>query len=395
MAWYKKVKRYSGNYTDYVRQKQEDYDKNLKEYKSQQQFIKKEQELIDKFRYKATKASMVQSRIKALDKIELVDSPQKGDNRTFHFNLKCDQSGREVLKINNLCFGYDSVLGSVTLDVMREDRIGIIGGNGIGKSTFLKTIAGKIKALGGNYTYGYNTKIGYFEQLADKHTSTKTVFEDYIEDVNITDNQARSELGAFLFSGDDIEKRLCDLSGGEMVRLQLLKIFRSNPSVLLLDEPTNHMDLAGKEQLEKILSGYNGTLIVVSHDRYFIKKVTKSVLYFGSKIVYYPDGYNEYLSKREKVEVKTVKEEKRLTQSNIDYQRGKERAKRERAKKNLEEKISFTENKIDELNQKINTAEVYENVEKMLSMNEEINLLKSTLDDLYNQWYDMEVEDGN
>lgn len=389
---YGKTKRYVGNYSNFVKQKQEDYVRDLERYKAQREKIKREEELIEKFRYKATKASMVQSRIKALEKMEKLENPQIADTKTFHFNIDMDNSGKEVLEVEDLLVGYDKVLAKINLKVMRGDKIGIIGGNGIGKSTFLKTLAGKIKSLGGNYKYGHNVKIGYFEQQVTKHTSTKTIYEDYIEEFSdLTETEARTNLGSFLFSKEDIYKQLNELSGGEMVRFELLKIFKKNPNVLLLDEPTNHLDLVGKETLEKMLTDYKGTILVVSHDRYFIKKVTKAVLVFeNGEVNFYEDGYNQYLQKRkpqENIEIK--KEQKPLTDSNINYIKSKEKAKKERMLRNIEEKIKLLEEEIDLLKIKINTPEIFENVDKLLNTNAEIENKNNELNALYEKWEEL------
>ena len=398
---HKTTTRYVGNYTDYVRQKKENYFKLLKDYKQEQSEIKRQEDLIERFRYKATKASMVQSRIKALDKMEKLENPLSADTRTFHFNITPETaSGREVLEVKNLKIGYpDLLLGEINLKVMRGERIGIIGKNGTGKSTFLKTIVGKIKQLGGEYSYGHNVKIGYFEQQASKHTSTKTVYEEYTDEFDkLTETEARNDLGCFLFTKDDVFKQLNELSGGEMVRLELLKIFKRGPNVLLLDEPTNHMDIIGKETLENILSDYNGTIIVVSHDRYFIKKVTTSILYFGenNQITYFPSGYNEYLDKRESLinnfESKQYTKDdsnKNLTQSENDYSKNKEKRSKIKKLAGLEDKIKIVEQELNELNNKINTPEIFEDVEKMLSMNSEIKNKEKELEDLMQKWLEL------
>lgn len=396
---YGKIKRYVGNYTDFVNQKNLNYQKEVEAYKRQQETIKKETELIEKFRYKATKASMVQSRIKALDKMEKLDNPVFGNTKTFHFNINMgENTGREVLEVKDLKIGYDSVLAQLNLKVMRGDKIGIIGQNGIGKSTLLKTLANKIPALGGTYIYGHNVKVGYFEQQANKHTSTRTIYEDYIDEFSdLTETEARNDLGCFLFSQEDIFKHLNELSGGEMVRLELLKIFKKNPNFLLLDEPTNHMDLVGKETLEKMLENYKGTLITVSHDRYFIKKITKSLLVFEKdRIDFYCDGYNEYLQKKERnkiVEEKSIAQnEKKLTKSNLEFLQNKEKNKKERMANNFEQKIKEKEKEIEELKVLINTPSIFENVKKLLSINNQIEACEMELNELIEKWYELTDE---
>ncbi|MBQ7307239.1 MAG: ABC-F family ATP-binding cassette domain-containing protein [Clostridia bacterium] len=396
---YGETKRYLGNYTSFVEQKKLKYERDLQDYKLQQEKIKKEEELIERFRYKATKASMVQSRIKALDKMDKLENPQLSDTKSFKFKFyNQENTGKQVLEINNLKIGYDKVLAEINLKVMRGERVGIIGGNGIGKSTLLKTLSNKIPKLDGEFSFGYNVNVGYFEQQTVKHTNPKTVYEDYMEEFpQLTETQLRNDLGAFLFSQEDIYKRLCDLSGGEMVRLELLKMFKKNPNVLLLDEPTNHMDLVGKETLENILiEDYKGAILVVSHDRYFIKKVTTSLLVFeNDKVVYYEDGYNQYLEKKKKekeddtVFVQQEKSQKNLSQSNIEYLKSKEKAKKDRMMKSLEEKIKVCEKDLEDLKIKINTPEVFENVERLLKTNNEIQEKENQLDLLMEKWFEL------
>lgn len=394
---YGETKRYLGNYTDFVKQKELNYQKDLQEYKLQQQKIKKEEELIERFRYKATKASMVQSRIKSLDKMDKKENPTTSDTKTFHFKFyDQEDSGKEVLNIDNLKIGYDKVLATINLKVMRGERIGIIGANGIGKSTLLKTLANKIPKIDGDFRFGYNTKIGYFEQQATKHTSQKTVYEDYMDEFpSLNETQLRNDLGAFLFSQEDIFKRLCDLSGGEMVRLSLLKIFKKNPNVLILDEPTNHMDLVGKERLESILlENFKGTILVVSHDRYFVKKLTTSILVFENDgVTFYEDGYNQYLEKKSKekqiLTQNNERNEKVLTQNNIDFLKSKEKAKKERMAKSTEEKIKICEKELEELNIKINTPQIFENVDLLLATNLEIKEKEKELDSLMEKWLEL------
>ena len=389
---YGKIKKYVGNYTQFVAQKKINYENDLKRYQAQQNKIKKENELIDRFRYKATKASMVQSRIKALDKIELIENPQIENIKTFHFNFKEDASGKEVLQIDSLQIGYDKILSEITLNVFRGDKIGIIGKNGVGKSTFLKTLAGKINSLGGKFNFGYNTQVGYFEQATKHINSVKTVYEDYIDEFpELNETEARNDLGCFLFTQEDVFKELSKLSGGEMARYELLKIFKRNPNILLLDEPTNHLDLVSKEQLEDILEKYQGTILAVSHDRYFIKKITKSILVFDDDVKYYPNTL-EYMENRQSVlnETKTKKEKVEEDKSGYnDFLRNKEKQKKERMTKNLENKIQMLESDIKILKDRLNTPEIFENVDKLLEVNGEIENKEKELDLLLSQWYDL------
>ena len=301
--------RYEGNYTDFVEQKQINYELKLAEYNKNLKEIERLTALADRFRYKATKAKMVQSKDKVIEKLEAKTfKPLEADTKTFHVKIVPNKTGgKEVLRCNNLVVGYegartdrpydDSVganadnvgasyaspngIATINLIVNRHDRLAVIGANGTGKSTFIKTIVGAIPKLGGEYEYGHEIEYEYFDQRIAENNSTKTLFDDFSDEFpTYTNTEVRNRLGRFLFGEEDISKRVCDLSGGEKVRLCLSKIFERKPNLLILDEPTNHLDILGKESLEEILNNYDGTVILVSHDRYFVKKISNKILYF-------------------------------------------------------------------------------------------------------------------
>ncbi|MEE1320442.1 MAG: ABC-F type ribosomal protection protein [Acutalibacteraceae bacterium] len=277
-----KTYKYDGNYSSFVEQKKQVREQQAKDYEAQQKEISKLNELIERFRYKATKAAMVQSKIKQLKKMDIIEPPESYDSKQFHANFQPDlRSAKDVLNVSNLKIGYESVICELSFNILRGQHIGIIGGNGKGKSTLLKTIVGAIPYLDGSFTVGNNVRVGYFDQQMAQYTSDKTVFDDFLDEFPFLDNfQVRNALGAFLFSGDDVFKRVDMLSGGEKVRLALCKLFKKKPNFLILDEPTNHMDIVGKETLESMLSDFDGTILFVSHDRYFVKKVADSLLVF-------------------------------------------------------------------------------------------------------------------
>lgn len=308
---YGTARRYPGNYTNFIARKKENYDKQMKDHIAQQKEIERLQRMVTRFKGKPTKTSMAQSKQKAIDRMVIIEAPDKYDNKTFHANFQPEkETGNDVLYTSELAIGYDHPLSVVSLDLKRGEKLGILGGNGLGKSTFLKTIVGKIPALSGEYRFGTNVQIGYFDQQMAMYTSNKTVLDDFWDEYpNLTETEARNALGAFLFSGEDVFKNVNMLSGGEKVRLALCKILKTRPNVLVLDEPTNHMDIVGKETLESMLKDYKGTLIFVSHDRYFVKKVATQLLVFEDGMTnLYQFGYEQYQEKldREASESKNV-----------------------------------------------------------------------------------------
>ena len=350
---YHTTKRYKGNYSDFVRMKRENHEKLLKDYSAQQKEIARLQAIVDRFKNKPTKASMARSKLKAIEHMVKIDRPDEYDNKTFHTNFQPESvTGNDVLFVKDLSIGYDHELSRINIDIKKGDKLGILGGNGLGKSTFLKTIVGNIPPLQGEYRFGTGVEIGYFDQQMAMYSSDKTVLEDFWDEFpSLTQTEIRNMLGAFLFSGDDVFKKVNMLSGGEKVRLALCKIFKRRPNVLILDEPTNHMDIVGKETLESMLKDYKGTLIFVSHDRYFIKQVSQRIMAFehGNASVF-NFGYEEYLEKKQSAEaanniVTTVEK----SEPRVNNNPGKERSKLERKQKKLEEKLEAEENRISEL----------------------------------------------
>lgn len=295
---YGTVTRYSGNYSDYVAQKKERYEKQLKDHIAQQKEIKRLTELVERFKNKPSKVAMTRSKLKQIEHMELVARPADYDTKSFaaKFSPKLE-TGKDVLYAKDLAIGYDGrVLATVNLDIKRGERLAVLGDNGIGKSTLLKTIAGKLKPLSGDMRLGVNVQTGYFDQRMAMYTSDKSVIDDYWDCYpTLTETEVRSRLGAFLFTQDEVYKEVSSLSGGERVRLCLAKIFHTQPNVLILDEPTNHMDMIGKETLEAMLATFPGTVIFVSHDRYFVKKVATQILDMRlDGIRLYQFGYDEY-----------------------------------------------------------------------------------------------------
>ena len=386
---YGKTEKYNGNYTEFTRLKKLKKEQQLKDYNAQQKEIAELEGVIERFRYKATKAAMAQSKIKQLEKIERIEAPDRDDNRTFHTSFSPDDLGvKDILSIKELKIGYTTPLSTVNLEVKRGDRIGIIGGNGLGKSTFIKTLVGVIPPLSGEYNFGARVNIGYFDQQMAEYRSRDTVLADFQKSYpSLTDFEARSNLGAFMFSGDDVFKTVDMLSGGERVRLALCKLFMKKPNFLILDEPTNHLDIVGKETLEDILESFEGTLIFVSHDRYFIKKLSQKILCFDKgNTRLFNFGYEEFLE-NEKNESAPVTENVSLKKPKKKFTTpGKERSKKERAILKKEEEIALLEEKINGIKDEINLPENQSDYIKLSELQKELEEAEIGLDVAYNDW---------
>lgn len=361
-----KTYKYNGNYSAFVEKKKELREKQAKDYEAQQKEIARLQELIERFRYKANKAAMAQSKIKALERMELIEPPESYDLTAFRGAFEPDfQSVNDALTVRELEIGYEKTLSKVSFDIKRGQHVGILGGNGLGKSTLLKTLVGNVAPLSGSFIFGGNVKIGYFDQQMAQYTSNKTVLADFLDEFpSLTDFEARSALGAFLFSGEDVFKNVDVLSGGEKVRLALCKIFKHKPNFLILDEPTNHMDIIGKETLEQLLKDFSGTLLFVSHDRYFVKKIAQHIISFEGKktVKWFEYGYEEYedfqLKKLAQTDEATLPSPALKKQSKTSYTTpAKEKSRRERALAKAEEKVSALEDKVQQLNDELQKEE--------------------------------------
>ena len=391
-----KTYKYNGNYSEFVIQKQLLREQQKKDYEAQQKEIARLSELVERFRYKANKAAMAQSKLKQLERMDLIEPPETYDNKTFKAAFKPDmRSVNDVLSVRNLAIGYDNILSVVSFDIKRGEHIGIIGGNGLGKSTLLKTLVGALPSLGGEYIMGGSIKIGYFDQQMAQYSSSETVLEDFRREFpSYNDFQARSALGAFLFSGDDVFKTVDMLSGGERVRLALCKIFGKKPNFLILDEPTNHMDILSKEVLEDILVDYEGTLLFVSHDRYFIKKVAQQLLSFeGGETKFYRYGYEEYLEKQalpspdaDSNDKTPVKAPKKAFTTPL-----KEKSRRERNLKKAEENVSRLEAELSELESALADESNQSDYIKLGELQNELARVSQELEDAMLVWEEAEA----
>lgn len=436
----KETVRYDGNYTDFVEQKEINYQLKLAEYNKNLKEIERLTALADRFRYKATKAKMVQSKDKVIEKLEAKTfKPQEADTKTFHMKIVPNKvGGKEVLRCNDLVVGYDkgsynslvhgttecsplqdspiqvNVIAKVNIIVNRGDRLAVIGANGTGKSTFIKTIVGVLPKISGEYSYGHEIEYEYFDQRIAENNSTKTLFDDFSDEFPTYDNtEVRNRLGRFLFGEEDISKRVCDLSGGEKVRLCLSKIFERKPNLLILDEPTNHLDILGKESLEEIIDNYDGTVIFVSHDRYFVKKVSTKILLFEdgaretrpheserAQTKFFEFGYadyDKYIKEKElsesqdaagssaytKINSNTTDKE---TQGKKSYIESKQRNKDDKKIKKLEEEIVKLEKELEMLNLRLQDGSIQSNFEELSAIQNEIDEKNSAIMERYEMW---------
>ena len=393
-----KTTKYVGNYSQFTVLKKQLREQQAKEYLAQKKEIERLKELVDRFKYKPTKAAMAQSKLKQIEHLIPVEAPDTYDMRTFHADFEpADIGVKDVLSVKDLTVGYDKPLSTVNLEIKRGNRIGIIGGNGLGKSTFIKTIVGQIKAISGEYTYAPRVQIGYFDQQMAQYKSSDTVLIDFTKSFPaLTEFEARSALGAFLFSGEDVFKTVDMLSGGERVRLALCKIFKTRPNFLILDEPTNHMDIIGKETLEEMLSSFTGTVLFVSHDRYFIKRIAESVLVFEpDNVKLYPFGYEQYLESQKNVKEVEIKQEIKEQPKKKGYTTpAKEKAKRERAIAKAEEKIALLEEKIAGVKTELDLPENISDYVKLSELQTELCELETELDIVFNEWEKLSEENS-
>lgn len=308
---YHHIKRYAGNYTAFMKRKEEDLIKQEKDYEEQQKEIKRLTEWIEKWKNTPTKVAATHSKRMAIEHMVKIEKPRRFDTKAFHARyIPRIESYTNVINAKNLEIGYDKVLSTVTFLLQKKERLAVIGENGKGKSTLLKTLVGEIPALGGEFKFGQNVEWGYFDQhkaVMERFDPEQTVLDNFWEAYpDYLREEVRSELGGFLFSGEEVEKKMGQLSGGEKVRLALCKMLQTRPNLLILDEPTNHMDIVGKDALEKMLNEYEGTVLFVSHDRYFISRVATGILEFSSEesvkgnVKQYKMSYELYLEEKER-----------------------------------------------------------------------------------------------
>ena len=402
------IMKFPGNYSFYLDKKAENYERDMKLFEKQQDEVAKLQDFIQRNLARASTTKRAQSRRKQLDRMELMDRPLGDESSaTFRFDIE-KQSGNEVLNIHSLSIGYEkdaAVSTNINLRVTRGESIALVGPNGVGKSTLLKTIVEKLPALDGELQIGTNVFIGYYDQQQADLTSNKTVLKELWDEYPFkNEKDIRTVLGNFLFSGDDVLKIVSSLSGGEKARLALAKLMLQKANFLILDEPTNHLDLDSKEILENALIDYPGTILFVSHDRYFINRIASKVIELNLEgVTDYLGDYDYYVEKKlEQEELKALQqnEQQSSVQSNpsekTSYQQDKEAKKLERQRQRRIEQI---ENQIEELEQAVDQNEqllcdpaVFQNHVKSLEINEENEKYKQELEQLMEEWTTLSEE---
>ncbi|MDR2834353.1 MAG: ABC-F family ATP-binding cassette domain-containing protein [Streptococcaceae bacterium] len=403
----RKMRSYAGNYSRYLELKAAQLASDLKQFEKQQEEIAKLEDFVARNLARASTTKRAQSRRKQLEKIDRLEKPIETD-KSVKFGFQIEKvSGNVVLTLNDSAIGYKDTLSEpVSLDIRRKDAIALVGPNGIGKSTLLKSIIGKIPFIKGEVALGANVSVGYYDQEQAQLSGRKTVLKElWDEHPTVAEKDIRSVLGGFLFTGDDVEKTIPLLSGGEKARVALAKLSMDYDNFLILDEPTNHLDIDNKEVLENALIDYEGTLLFVSHDRYFINRVATKVVELsekGSKL--YLGDYDYYLEKKQEEEellrLKELEEGKSVveiqaTQTKQDFQAGKEQAKKLRAAQRkveaLEEQMSEIEATIQKLHLEMEKAAEENHVDSLHNLNQKMEQLQKTQDELMNEWEEASV----
>ncbi|RIL51523.1 ABC transporter ATP-binding protein [Mammaliicoccus fleurettii] len=396
------VKKYVGNYSKFLKERDAHYEKVMAEYERQQSEIKKLETFVEKNITRASTSGMAKSRRKVLERTERIDKPRL-DAKSAQINFEINRAtGEDVLKINNLEIGYsESITSPINLEVKRHDRIAIIGPNGIGKSTLIKTIAQKLPALAGDVLFGSNIQIGYYDQKQAEFKSNMTIL-DYVwnQYSHMLEKDIRTILGRFLFTQDEVKKVINDLSGGEKARLQLALLMLEKNNVLILDEPTNHLDIDSKEMLEQALQNYEGTLLFVSHDRYFINELANKVFhitYEGNEL--FQGDYQYYLEKLEQRDAINSYEQNdsSSTQTTKDdnfytnqKQHKKEKRKLERQLEEIENNISTYEEQITNYEHQLTLPEIFNDIEKSNEINNLRIETERLLEENMEKWEEIE-----
>lgn len=395
----KKLKTYNGNYSKFIELSKIDKEIELKKYDDQQKDLKKQEESIDRLKAFGREKHLkrARSKEKALDKVEVLDKPESYRKRAkIQFNPTVT-SGNDVLQIRDISMGYGNriLFKDLNLDIYREEKVALIGANGIGKSTLFKIITNELCPLSGNVKFGANVNVSYFHQEQKTLNLDNTIIDEiWNSNAHLTQTAIRSMLGAFLFEEEEVFKKISTLSGGERARVAILKLILSNANFLLLDEPTNHLDIDSKEVLEEALSNYTGTIFTISHDRYFLNTVVDKILVLDKEgITEYLGNYDYYVDKKRKTQEMSIVEEKEdKTKTQLKEEKRKERDQREAEKKNrikrqnIEKEIEEIEAKIEEIDELLCQEEVYSNPEKAKDVSLDKSNLEEKLSLLYEQW---------
>lgn len=396
------ITKYIGNYSKYLDIKADEFERDMKQFEKQQEEVAKLQDFIQRNLARASTTKRAQSRRKQLERMQLMDRPL-GDEKSASFGFEIErQSGNDVLKVDTLAIGYEeeTISHNLSLRITRGESVALVGPNGVGKSTLLKTILGQLPAINGSIQHGSNVVIGYYDQEQAKLTSNKRVLNELWDDHPLrNEKEIRTILGNFLFSGDDVLKIVSTLSGGEKARLALAKLMMQKANFLVLDEPTNHLDLDSKEVLENALVDYPGTILFVSHDRYFINRIaTKIIELSEDKATEYLGDYDYYVEKKlELIELQELEQQKQAShfekQEKTSYQQDKEAKKLERQRKRrldeIEGQIEKLENLISQNDELLCQPEVFQDHERVLLINKETEQTKVELENLLEEWTEL------
>ncbi|EHC5223542.1 ABC-F family ATP-binding cassette domain-containing protein [Listeria monocytogenes serotype 4b] len=407
-----KIDHYKGNYSSFVNQKQAKLEQMWKEFDKQQKQIAKLEDFVARNIVRASTTKRAQSRRKQLEKMDVLGRPQ-GDEKAAHFGFQFEkQTGKDVLMVDQLSIGYAKdkrIASNLTFEMKRQDSLALVGPNGIGKSTLLKTLIRDIPALSGEFHFGAGVKIGYYDQEQAKLTSNKTVLMELWDDYpELNEVNVRTTLGNFLFSDDDVLKNVQSLSGGEKARLALAKLTLLEANVLILDEPTNHLDIESKEVLEAALIDFEGTILFVSHDRYFINRIASKIVELApEKATVFLGDYDYYQEKlaEEKELARLDAEDRRKKGEQVEatssvrklnYQEEKEQQKllrqRKRKLEEVEKSIEATDEKIAELELQLTNPEVFQDHEKALEITQELDAVKADGEKLMEEWEQISEE---
>lgn len=407
-----KIDHYKGNYSSFVNQKQAKLEQMWKEFDKQQKQIAKLEDFVARNIVRASTTKRAQSRRKQLEKMDVLGRPQ-GDEKAAHFGFQFEkQTGKDVLMVDQLSIGYAKdkrIASNLTFEMKRQDSLALVGPNGIGKSTLLKTLIRDIPALSGEFHFGAGVKIGYYDQEQAKLTSNKTVLMELWDDYpELNEVNVRTTLGNFLFSDDDVLKNVQSLSGGEKARLALAKLTLLEANVLILDEPTNHLDIESKEVLEAALIDFEGTILFVSHDRYFINRIASKIVELApEKATVFLGDYDYYQEKlaEEKELARLDAEDRRKKGEQVEatssvrklnYQEEKEQQKllrqRKRKLEEVEKSMEATDEKIAELELQLTNPEVFQDHEKALEITQELDAVKADGEKLMEEWEQISEE---
>ncbi|MDC56112.1 ABC transporter ATP-binding protein [Listeria monocytogenes] len=407
-----KIDYYKGNYSSFVNQKQAKLEQMWKEFDKQQKQITKLEDFVARNIVRASTTKRAQSRRKQLEKMDVLGRPQ-GDEKAAHFGFQFEkQTGKDVLMVDQLSIGYAKdkrIASNLTFEMKRQDSLALVGPNGIGKSTLLKTLIRDIPALSGEFHFGAGVKIGYYDQEQAKLTSNKTVLMELWDDYpELNEVNVRTTLGNFLFSDDDVLKNVQSLSGGEKARLALAKLTLLEANVLILDEPTNHLDIESKEVLEAALIDFEGTILFVSHDRYFINRIASKIVELApEKATVFLGDYDYYQEKlaEEKELARLDAEDRRKKGEQVEatasvrklnYQEEKEQQKllrqRKRKLEEIEKSMEETDEKIAELELQLTNPEVFQDHEKALEITQELDAVKADGEKLMEEWEQISEE---